>query len=192
MQWPSIGWLRGSNVPFHSFLVEIPQWESGRDRIHPWRTIQHLEQLRSHPRGIIHFRYYDVTSCDVTSGHVTSGNHATFGHEQWYIWYYYYSKKKGGDALPGMRRTYFRSRDFIPVRTASGDATSSNACAMARSPLLPLNYALSYPDIYYFNIWIWGGHLINNPWKIFQGRQSSCPFLAKLKVLPGILTDLSA
>jgi hypothetical protein len=28
--------------------------------------------------------------------------------------------------------------------------------------------------------------------KIYQGRQSSCPLLAKLKVLPGSLTDLSA
>jgi hypothetical protein len=28
--------------------------------------------------------------------------------------------------------------------------------------------------------------------KIYQGRQSSCPALAKLKVLPGSLTDLSA
>jgi hypothetical protein len=36
---------------------------------------------------------------------------------------------------------------FIPVRTASGHVTSSNTCVMARSPLLPLNYALSYPDI---------------------------------------------
>jgi hypothetical protein len=62
-------------------LVEIPQWESGRDRKHPWRTIQHLVQLRSHPRGTIHFRYYDVTSCDVTFGHVTSSSQM-----QWYIW----------------------------------------------------------------------------------------------------------
>jgi hypothetical protein len=36
---------------------------------------------------------------------------------------------------------------FIPVRTASGAVTFSNACVMARSPLVPLNYALSYPDI---------------------------------------------
>ena len=28
--------------------------------------------------------------------------------------------------------------------------------------------------------------------KIYQRRQSSCPILAKLKVLPGSLTDLSA
>jgi hypothetical protein len=28
--------------------------------------------------------------------------------------------------------------------------------------------------------------------KIYQGRQSSCPLLDKLKVLPGSLTDLSA
>ena len=30
------------------------------------------------------------------------------------------------------------------------------------------------------------------PIKIYQGRQSSCPLLAKLMVLPGSLTDLSA
>ena len=27
---------------------------------------------------------------------------------------------------------------------------------------------------------------------IYQGRQSSCPLLAKLKILPGSLSDLSA
>ena len=40
----------------------------------------------------------------------------------------------------------------------SSDITSSNACVMARSPLLPLNYALSYPDIL-LDIWIWGDTL---------------------------------
>jgi hypothetical protein len=39
------------------------------------------------------------------------------------------------------------SSDVIPVSAASGDVTSSNACVMACSPLLPLNYALSYLDI---------------------------------------------
>ena len=34
--------------------------------------------------------------------------------------------------------------------------------------------------------------LYKYPIKILQGRQSSCPLLAKLKVLPGSLTDLSA
>jgi hypothetical protein len=33
---------------------------------------------------------------------------------------------------------------------------------------------------------------INIPWKIYQGRQSSCPLVAKSKALPGSLTDLSA
>ena len=39
---------------------------------------------------------------------------------------------------------------------------------------------------------LWRVVSINIPWKICQGRQSSCPLLAKLKVLPGSLTDLSA
>ena len=81
------------------YLVEIPQWERERDRKHHWSTTQQFEQLRSHPKVITHFRYYDVNSCDVTSrdvtfGHVTSGSHATYGHTQWYILYYYYGKKK--------------------------------------------------------------------------------------------------
>jgi hypothetical protein len=71
---------------------------------------------------------------------------ATFGHEQWYILHYYYSKKKvgmhfracaehtsGNDVTSG----HVTSCYFIPVRTASGDVTSSNTCVMARSPLLP-------------------------------------------------------
>ena len=39
---------------------------------------------------------------------------------------------------------------------------------------------------------LWRGGLYKYPIKIYQGRQSSCPLLAKLKVLPGSLTDLSA
>jgi hypothetical protein len=39
---------------------------------------------------------------------------------------------------------------------------------------------------------LWRGVSMNIPWKIYQGRQSSCPLLAKLKVLQGSLTDLSA
>jgi hypothetical protein len=38
---------------------------------------------------------------------------------------------------------------------------------------------------------LWRGGLYNYPIKIYQGRQSSCPLLAKLKLLPGSLTDLS-
>jgi hypothetical protein len=37
-----------------------------------------------------------------------------------------------------------------------------------------------------------GGGLYKYAIKICQGRQSSCPLLAKLKVLAGSLTDLSA
>ena len=34
--------------------------------------------------------------------------------------------------------------------------------------------------------------LYKYPIKIYQGRQSSCPLFARLKVLPGSLNDLSA
>ena len=36
------------------------------------------------------------------------------------------------------------------------------------------------------------GGLYKHPIQIYQGRQSSCPLSAKLKVLHGSLTDLSA
>ena len=39
---------------------------------------------------------------------------------------------------------------------------------------------------------LWRGGLYEYPIKIYQGRQSSCLLWAKLKVLPGSLTDLSA
>jgi hypothetical protein len=69
---------------------------------------------------------------------------------------------------------------FTPVRATSGYVTSSNACVMARSPLIPLNYALSYLDIllWYLDL---GGRPINNPWKIYQGRQSSCQLWTSVK-----------
>ena len=120
------------------------------------------------PRGIIHFRSYDVTSCDitsnpvaillpvmrndtfytntivrkkrgenyVTSGHVTSISHATSGHAQLYISYYCYGKKKSA-GMP------FRT---CAEHTSGYDVTSSNAYAMAGSPLLPPKYFLSCPD----------------------------------------------
>ena len=47
-------------------------------------------------------------------------------------------------------------------------------------------------SILIFEIKWWRGVSMNIPWKIYQGRQSSSPFLAKLTVLPGFLTDLSA
>jgi hypothetical protein len=45
-----------------------------------------------------------------------------------------------------------------------------------------------------FDIWkkIMEGGLYKYAIKIYQGRQSFCPIWAKLKVLPGSLTDLSA
>jgi hypothetical protein len=63
----------------------------------------------------------------------------------------------------------------FPVRTASGDVTSSNACVMVRSPLLPPKYALTCPDILLRYFDLGGGRPINDPWTIYQGRQSSCP-----------------
>ena len=39
---------------------------------------------------------------------------------------------------------------------------------------------------------LWRGFSINIPGKIYQGWQTSCRLLAKLKILPGSLTDLSA
>ena len=82
----------------------------------------------------------------------------------------------GNDVISG----HVTSCYFIPIRTPSGDVTSSNTCVMARSPLLPLKYALSYPDIllWYLDL---GGHPINNPCKIYQGRQSSCPLWSSVK-----------
>jgi hypothetical protein len=32
------------------YLVEIPQWEGGRDIKHPWSTTQHLEHSRKQPK----------------------------------------------------------------------------------------------------------------------------------------------
>jgi hypothetical protein len=39
---------------------------------------------------------------------------------------------------------------------------------------------------------LWRGFYINIPGKIYQGHQISCSFLAKLKVFPGSLNNLSA
>ena len=68
----------------------------------------------------------------------------------------------------------------FPVRAASGDVTSSNPCVMACSLLLPRNMPWAVPK-YYFDIWIWDGYLINNPWKNIEGRQSSCPLGVSIK-----------
>jgi hypothetical protein len=96
-------------------------------------------------------RENDVTSCTVTSGqvttvHVTSINHATSGHVQLYISYYYYGKKKSAgmplracvEHTSGYDVTSGHVTSF-PIRAASGEVTSSNAYAMAHSPLLPRN-----------------------------------------------------
>ena len=47
------------------------------------------------------------------------------------------------------------------------------------------------PTVIFENELCMGG-LYEYPIKICQGRQRSCPLLAKLKVLPGTLTELSA
>ena len=86
-------------------------------------------------------------------------------------------KKRGNvqNILPAMTSfpvTWHHVTSF-PVRAASGYVTSSNACAMARSPLLPPKDALSCPDIQ-LRYWIWGDP-INNPWKNIAERHSSFP-----------------
>jgi hypothetical protein len=189
-------------------LVEIPQWERRRDRKHPWSTTQHLEQIRTHPKGIIHFRSYDVTSCDIPSNPVAIllpvMRNDTFYTNA-------IVRKKRGEItslpvtwlpfmphplamlLPVMHNCTFVTSAIVrkkarecpsghvqnilpvmtslpviwlhvtsfPVRAASGDVTSSNACAMARSPLLPPKYSLSCPDtlLWYLD---WGDP-IDNP-----------------------------
>jgi hypothetical protein len=68
--------------------------------------------------------------------------------------------------------TWLHVTSFL-VRAASGDVTSSNAYAMARSPLLPPKYSLSCPDtlLWYLD---WGDP-IDNPSKNIEGRHSSFP-----------------
>jgi hypothetical protein len=46
----------------------------------------------------------------------------------------------------------------FPVRASSLDITSSNACVMAGSPLLPPKYALSYPDILHWYLDLGGSY----------------------------------
>jgi hypothetical protein len=108
------------------------------------------------------------------------------------------------------------SCDVIPVRAASGDVTSSNACVMARSPLLPPNYALTpccglevhYPTYSFTSVKDPGNTFNLNPkwartlpsliyfsWVIYRVPPNSkvlAHFGLKLKILPGSLTDLSA
>ena len=161
------------------------------------------------PRGIIHFRSYDVTSCDVTSipvailllvmhndtfytniivrkkrgendvtsghvasVHVTSISVATSGHAQLYISYYCYGKKKKrGNALPSMCRTYFRlwryfrSRDFMWRQFRSGPLSVTSLPVTHSQWYVPLcsprNILWPVP-IHYFDIWIWGTLLITH------------------------------
>ena len=111
------------------------------------------------PRGIIHFRSYDVTSYDITSNPVAI-------------------------LLPVMRNDTFYTNTIARKKrgendVTSGRVTSSNAYAMARSPLLPPKYSLSCHDtlLWYLD---WGDGIVLD----HLGFKS--------KVLPGPLTDLSA
>ena len=85
--------------------------------------------------------------------------------------------------------TWLHVTSFL-VRAASGYVTSSNACTMARSPLLPPKYALSCPDIllWYLDL---GGTLWVNHKKVSKDGKVFSHLGFKSKVLPRPLTDLS-
>jgi hypothetical protein len=98
----------------------------------------------------------DVTSGHVTSVHVTSISHATSVMHNCAFRTTAMVRKKARECLSGhvqnilpvmtsLPDMLLRVTSF-PVRAASGDVTSSNAYAMARSPLLPSKYSLSCPD----------------------------------------------
>jgi hypothetical protein len=81
-------------------------------------------------------------------------------------------------AMTSLPVTWLHVTSF-PVRATSGDITSSNACAMTRSHLLPPKYALTCPAIL-----LWFLDLedpINNPWKHIKKRNSSFPLRIKVK-----------
>jgi hypothetical protein len=71
---------------------------------------------------------------------------------------------------------------FIPVRTASGDVTSSNTCVMARSPLLPWgrNRARTLPSLIYFS------------WDIHRDPPPQFFFKYQSWYLTPCITDISA
>jgi hypothetical protein len=84
--------------------------------------------LTSHPEAMLLSVMSNGTFCTTTI--VKERRGCTSGHAQ--------------NILPVMTSlpvTWFHVASF-PVRAASGDVTSSNACRMASSPLLPPNYSI--------------------------------------------------
>jgi hypothetical protein len=116
-----------------------------------------------------------ASGCDVTESDVTGIIRPKVGTPPWRVILFV----RGVVVMMSLPVTLLHVALF-PVRASSGDVTSSNACVMARSPLLTTNYALSYPDIllWYLDL---GEHPINNPSKIYQVRQNSCPLGASVK-----------
>ena len=145
------------------------------------------------PRGIIHFRSYDVTSCDVTSNPVTillpvmrndtfytntivrkmrGENDATSGHVTSVHVTSISHATSGHFRTTAMVRKKARSRDFMwrhfrsgPLPVTSLPVTHTQWHA---PPLRPPKYSLSCPDtlLWYLD---WGDP-IDNPSKNIEGR----------------------
>ena len=138
------------------------------------------------PKGIIHFRSYDVTSCDITSKSVAillpvmrndtfytntivrkkrGENDVTSGHVT-SVHVTSISHATSGHAqlyLPGMCRTYFRlwrhfrSRDFMWRHFRSGPLPVTSLPVTHTQWHAPLCSPRNIPvPIHYFDIWIWG------------------------------------
>ena len=141
-------WLLG-------YLVEILQWERGRDRKHPWSTTQHLEHIRKYRKNVLETPTSGfITSLlvtltgHVTFGHVTLGSHV--GYAQRYILYYYYNKKKAREKIRVCARDHFRSRDFqFRLRDFRWRHFRSGLLAVTSLPVAPprssSNVALTVP-----------------------------------------------
>jgi hypothetical protein len=144
-------WLLG-------YLVEILQWERGRDRKHPWSTTQHLEHIRKYRKNVLETPTSGfITSLlvtltgHVTFGHVTPGGHV--GYAQRHILYYYYNKKKAREKSTGVRTrslpvtwlpvpiTWLPVTSF-PVRTACGDANPPRSSSNVALTVLKYYYCL--------------------------------------------------
>ena len=124
IQTISFIWLLG-------YLVEIPQWERGRGRKHPWSNIQHSEKPRKYsktpekragtsvPVLWRHFRSHPVAMLLPVMRNGTFSTTTIV-------------RKKCGKN-PGMSRTYIRDwRHFRSRHFMSYGVTSGHACTMAR------------------------------------------------------------